>query len=396
MDHIYKQPKYFREFKCIGGDCPESCCDGWNIDWKTYELDKLKSADGPDWLKELIESSFVFKNDNDFYSVKLCEDGRCPFHNRDSGLCDIQRTIGENYLGVICTQYPRHYIEQKNQIIRWCATSCPSTIDLLIKNEDAVDIELTLARDYKKLDHSTVITDNAEAIKLDPVKQVRLELFDFYTEMLLDKSRDFETSIILNALAVKHLTEAEKSGDFRKMPPMTISLKHQLNDPAVARSLGEIKPNYQLMFKLVNNMLYKFFGNNSRAINISALHDGNQLIVENYLHGIENFNNAFDNKPFVLKNVIMNTFFDMNLPLGKFRRSLFENYSFFVLAAAAFKTVAASIGFSSENIKEDFKICISQMSRSFSHDIQKADKIIIDMLETGITSPAHLALIIKG
>ena len=25
-------PRYFEEFKCIGGKCEDSCCIGWNID----------------------------------------------------------------------------------------------------------------------------------------------------------------------------------------------------------------------------------------------------------------------------------------------------------------------------------------------------------------------------
>lgn len=395
MDHFYIQPKYFREFRCIGGGCPESCCDGWYINWKPYELDKLKSNACPDKLDELIKDSFILSDNKEYYSIKLCDDGRCPFHNRETGLCDIQKQAGEEYLGVVCKQYPRHYIEHDNQIIRWCVTSCPAVIDILMNDENAVNIEKVLARDQDKLDRSTVVMDHAEAVSADPIKRVRMELFDFYTDMLLDKSRDLDTSIILTALAVKHFTDAEKKHNYNIIPQMAKDLKKQLNNPAVAKSLDDLKPNYQLKFKLVNNMLVKFFGNSSNAINISALHDGNQLNFESYLNGIENFNTAFDNKPFILKNIIMNTFYDMNLPIGKFKRSLFENYAFFVLAAAAFKTVAAAIGFSSEHIKDDFKLCASEMSRSFSHDLIKADMIVEDMLKTGITSPAHLAIIIK-
>ena len=27
-----KYPKYLKEFKCIGGECEDSCCIGWDID----------------------------------------------------------------------------------------------------------------------------------------------------------------------------------------------------------------------------------------------------------------------------------------------------------------------------------------------------------------------------
>ena len=86
----------------------------------------------------------------------------------------------------------------------------------------------------------------------------------------------------------------------------------------------------------------------------------------------------------------------MNMPLGKLKRSLFENYAYFVLASASIKTVAAAVGFSSENIVNDFKMSVAEMSRNFSHNIHGADAITEDIKQMGLTSPAHLALIIKG
>lgn len=396
MDHIYKQPKYFREFRCIGGECPESCCDGWHIDWKISELENLRLAEISETLKNNVNLSFYCEEGKDYYTIKLCEDGRCPFHDRETGLCNIQRELGEKYLGIVCRQYPRHFIENGNYIIRWCVTSCPAIIDILTNNEDAAEIENVLARDQDKIDRSTVVTDSSDAIKKDPIKKKRIELFDFYTRMLLNNTRSIETSIVLTALAVKHLTNAEGKHDFNVMTKIIQDLEPQLNNLATIKSVEEINPNYQLKFKIVNNMLVKFFGNNSKIINIRMLHDGYQLNVENYLKGLENFNAAFENKTYVLKNIITNTFYDMNMPLGKLKRPLFENYAYFALAAASIKTVAAAIGFSGENIKEKFKTCVAEMSRSFSHDIQKADAIAEEIKQMGLTSPAHLALIIKG
>ena len=395
MEHYYKQPLYFSKFKCIGGDCPESCCGGWQVFWKTSELENLKKADVSEDLKHTTDESFSYVKDKECYQIKLCDDGRCPFHDRETDLCNIQREVGEKYLGTVCKQYPRHYIENSNQIIRWCATSCPAVIDILFNDEYAMDVEMVLARDQDKLDRTTITVDTVKAVSLDPMRKIRIPLFDFYTELLLDKSRDIEISIIVTALAVKHLTDAEKKGNYVGIPEIIGMLKKMLSTPDVVKSLSEIQPNYQLKFKLVNNMLVKFFRYNPNISNISALHNGNELVTERYLTGLENFYAAFDNNKFVLKNVIMNTFYDMNLPLGKYKRTLFENYSFFVLAAASFKTVAATVGYCSKNIKEDFKICVAEMSRGFSHDIHRGDEMIEEMIQMGLTTPAHLALIIK-
>ena len=395
MDYYYVQPSYFGRFRCIGGDCPETCCRGWEIDWKLDEVSHMKSYPFSDELKFNIEKSFFLSEDKTHYYIKMDCNGKCPLHCTETGLCNIQKEAGEQFLGVVCRQYPRLYIEHKNQIIRWCASSCPAVFDLLINDESAVETVKTSAVDNEGLDRSTFVIDDDKTIEADPIKQVRMELFDFYLDMLLDKSRDLETSIILTAIAVKHFTAAEQMGQYSNIPKMAQELKKQLNSPAAANSLNDLKPNYQLKFKLVNNMLVKFFGNSSQIINISALHDGDNLNVENYLNGIDNFNRAFDNKPYILRNIIINNFYDLNMPIGKFKRPLFENYAYFVLVAASIKTVAASIGFSSNDIVNDFKICVSEMNRRFSHTVRLADMIIEDMLQNGIRTPAHLALIIK-
>ena len=29
MEYVY--PDYYRQFTCIGGECPDTCCAGWEI-----------------------------------------------------------------------------------------------------------------------------------------------------------------------------------------------------------------------------------------------------------------------------------------------------------------------------------------------------------------------------
>ncbi len=396
MDYFYKQPKYFREFKCIGGDCPKSCCDGWNVSWKDEELIKLKSADSSAELKEKINNSFIRDNEDKYNIVKMCDDGRCPFHDRETDLCQIQREIGEKYLGHVCTIYPRQFIQRDSMILRWCVSSCPAVLDLLFEDEDSVNLENVVARNYKTLNKSSVKIDDMNAMRFAPIKVYRFDLLDFYTEILLDKNRDLDISVILVALAAKHLTDAETKGEYKKIPQIIHDLRPQLKNPATAKSLEEIKPNYQLKFKLINNMIVKFFEERHEIVDLFSIHDGNELVMDNYHTGINNFNNAFDNKPYILRNVIINTFYDLEMPLGKIRKSLFENFAFFALAAATIKFVAAGVGFKSNNIKEDFKLCVAELSRSFAHNPIKSNHMIDEMKELGLTSPAHLALIIKG
>lgn len=396
MDHFYKQPKYFSSFSCTGNDCPDNCCYGWEIFWTKNEYEKLRSSKLSDDLKRMIDNSFKFSEEKDTYIINFDENGKCPFLDCSTGLCRIQKEIGANYLSIVCRLYPRRHTESGSFITRWCSTSCYHMVDLLAEDEDAIVLETHIARDYRNLKNTTMIEDSDLALKNAPIKKYRLEMLEFFAELLCDKSRDIDTSIILGAFAAKHISDTVLSGHYERIPQILNDLKPQLNNPNTANSLSEIQPNYQLKFKIVNNMIVKYFGNNSKDIDIHSLHNGNELIVENYLSGIDNLYKSFDNKTYLLKNIIINLFYDLRTPIGFIKRSVFENYSYFVVAAAAIRIIAAAIGFSSNNIPDDFKKGVSKMCRGLLHSEGKAFYTMDEINELGLTTPAHLALIIKG
>ena len=103
----YDYPSYYSQFHCIGGNCPDSCCIGWEVDIDEETCDYYKSLKGPfgDRLRAHI------KEDGTDRYFPLCEDGRCPFLNREN-LCDIITQLGEESLAQVCMEYPRYFLEE--------------------------------------------------------------------------------------------------------------------------------------------------------------------------------------------------------------------------------------------------------------------------------------------
>ena len=409
MVYFYKQPKYFEDFKCIGGCCPESCCDGWEVQWRKVELDKLRETDASSDLKGFIDTAFEETDEEDLYKVSMVSDEvlgeqgevlnvikRCPFHNKETGLCDIQKELGEEYLGVVCKSYPRRYFTCNNVILRTCTTSCPAVLNLLFSDDRAVTPLLTPARDVAEASKTVSIKmDGDETFNTYPILKYRFELLDFFWDLMCINNRTVETSIILGALAAKKFSDAAASRKYNSIPELIKELRSQMNSTAVLRSVEEIVPNYSIKFKITNNAIVMFFGERTHNIDISALHNGKELIVENYLAGIENFNKAFEGKNYILRNVFINLLLDCKMPLYDPRQSIFDNYSYFVMCAAIIKTVAAAIGFTSSRIEADFRRAVSEISRTISHNMGANKDIIKEMQNIGLTTPAHLALIIK-
>ncbi|MBD5384028.1 MAG: hypothetical protein HDR72_03400 [Ruminococcaceae bacterium] len=121
----FRQPRYFGDFKCIGGTCTNSCCIGWRIDWHKNEIDKITDApECSEELRELVGKSFVKIENSDKYIVALGAGGRCPFLTEDN-FCRIQRELGAEYLSNTCSIYPRHHIIAGDAVYRYC-NMCPA------------------------------------------------------------------------------------------------------------------------------------------------------------------------------------------------------------------------------------------------------------------------------
>ena len=39
----YKKPKYYPDFQCIAGSCPDTCCAGWQIVIDEESLEKYSN-----------------------------------------------------------------------------------------------------------------------------------------------------------------------------------------------------------------------------------------------------------------------------------------------------------------------------------------------------------------
>lgn len=101
-------PKYMEKFKCIGSECTDTCCAGWDINIDENSLERYKNSTGV--LKRLVDGKFLVGDTNDdFFNAgyMILKDGSmCPFLNENM-LCDIHGGVGEENLCITCKSYPR-------------------------------------------------------------------------------------------------------------------------------------------------------------------------------------------------------------------------------------------------------------------------------------------------
>jgi lysine-N-methylase len=134
------QPEYIKEFACIGGACPDSCCANWNI---VFDEDACRRYEN--CTDAAIHSCYQMAVQR---NVEMAADGtvpyafvqmtaaqRCPFLLQD-GFCLIQRHTEEQNLSETCRTYPRvwhtwgfAYAECSMDV------SCPRAAQLILQRQ---------------------------------------------------------------------------------------------------------------------------------------------------------------------------------------------------------------------------------------------------------------------
>ena len=126
---ISRKPVFYRDFRCLGGACPLTCCRDWEIVVDEAALADYAAAPVP--LRQTIADNLVTDEEGDV-CFRLNDDGTCALLDGD-GLCPIQRHWGEEHLCAHCASYPRFLEEYGCLTERSLAVSCPEAARLVLE-----------------------------------------------------------------------------------------------------------------------------------------------------------------------------------------------------------------------------------------------------------------------
>lgn len=140
-------PSFYKDFECIAGDCPDSCCQGWEVDADKDSLEYYKTLSGD--IKHRIDS-VLDKDEFGNTIFRLTDRKRCPFLN-DSNLCDMHIAIGGEHTPFTCRTFPRFINDFGSTREMGLSFSCPVASDIMWNLEGEFDFETTLNSDPPSL-----------------------------------------------------------------------------------------------------------------------------------------------------------------------------------------------------------------------------------------------------
>ena len=135
MGMRYTKPPFFDSFQCVAGDCPDTCCAGWQIVIDEDALERYGEEKG-EFRKRLLEG--IDWQEGCFYQCG----GRCSMLNEDN-LCDMVIALGEDALCETCGRYPRH-VEEFEGVREWSLSlSCPVAAHMILESEKGTALVTT-------------------------------------------------------------------------------------------------------------------------------------------------------------------------------------------------------------------------------------------------------------
>ncbi len=121
-----------KEFACMMGDCPNTCCKGWRISFDEETYQRYLAARGRNGLR--LRSSIQKKDGEVCFRTSLKS---CTFYEK-SGLCNLQRTLGTEYMPLICRKYPRFWQNYGAFAEEALFLSCPQAARLFLSHLDTL------------------------------------------------------------------------------------------------------------------------------------------------------------------------------------------------------------------------------------------------------------------
>lgn len=169
-------PDYYKDFRCLMGECKHTCCAGWEIDIDEETAEYYKSVPGDFGKRLCLNIDFG----EDCASFILAEHDRCPFLNKD-GLCEIILNLGEKAISQVCDDHPRfrNFYEGRTEI--GLGLCCEAVAKMVIEKKTETVI--------------TEIEDDGEEYKILPEEEEFFALRKKVFSIAQERETDFEKRI---------------------------------------------------------------------------------------------------------------------------------------------------------------------------------------------------------
>lgn len=311
-------PQYVSQFRCLGSECEDNCCTGWqvSVDKKTYQAYRnLSQPQLSGVVAESLKRQRSQPSDANYARIELkplsCD---CPF--MDSGLCSVQKELGETYLSDTCFSYPRHTRDFAGQYEQALTLSCPEAARQALLNPDA----------FQFIESSVDVRASRVAgtrSKLGLSLELMSELRIFCLQLMRTQGLELWQRLAVLGVFCESLDKALRDDSRAGLPDLIQNFTVMVEQGMVLEALAEMQPNHAVQARVFEGFWRAKHGYSTSeshrrvaegvAVGLGAGVDQQTVttdqLVANYTKGLKRLPEALQSAPHLLEHYILNEMF---------------------------------------------------------------------------------------
>lgn len=232
MRSVLYEISFFEQFSCTIKDCPNTCCRGWRVAFDEETYKRYLAETGINGLR--LRSSIKKIDEEVYFRASLKQ---CTFYEKE-GTCNLQRTLGVDYMPLVCRVYPRfrqHYGSFAEETL---FLSCPEAARLFLVHLD----DLVFVKSERPITYERWGTNDDEAY-LQWLRELRGQMIT----AIWDETESRAHILAGLAAAMKEIQQLCIEG--KRLPPAAELL--QMHSDA-----GELHLSAQMTDKMITSGFY--------------------------------------------------------------------------------------------------------------------------------------------
>nr|WP_072242717.1 flagellin lysine-N-methylase [Anoxybacillus sp. EFIL] len=395
-------PQYMHSFRCIGGECEDTCCVGWNvwIDRDTYKKYKKTThrlfAENEQVIKRNKNNTSKF----DYANIRMNESGACPFLSEEK-LCRIHEELGEDFLCSTCAIYPRTFNLVNDVVEKSGTLSCPEIARLVLLNPNGIEFdEIEGEVEKKAAYHSALHLNNEKGVRkyFWPIRVLCIQI-------LQDRRLSLEERLIVLGMFLKKISENKDHIDvmFEQICQYTYQM---LDDLFVKQHIATLPKKLGIQLSICQQLIEirKKMGlqNNKYVQYLEQMiqgfggSDNIERMAECYEEGITKYYEPFmKEKGYMLENYLVNYVFKNLFPIDK--EDVFDSYVMIVVHYTLIRLHLIGIARFHRGLNEQLVVMLIQsFSKTIEHNKQYL-KTVLDILRANdINSMSFMTVLINS
>lgn len=416
------QPLHFDAFHCIGADCEDTCCAGWQIHVDKSTYDKYQSCSDPECggsLRTLVTINETSSDDDDYAKIAL-SGAACPFLT--DGLCSIQKRLGEGYLPNMCATYPRAMNRVDDVLQRSLDLSCPEAARVALLNPLPMEFG---EQDYQpgsiRLTHFPSLDLSSLKNSSNPYGFFR-DARRMVLSLLQNRSYPIWKRLVMVGCLGEKLDELERRGSGQNALSEAEEYANSLSSSALDDSPHERSAHLTTQLEVVLDLIVARISADSNPQSFLNCYkqfiDGLQWTSESTISELGaryreacdgHYVSAMSQHPHILEHYLVNYVYRTLFPVGlpelnrrlsndRVRSHIGAQYMLMIAHFAIIQTLLIGMaGFHKAAFGPDQIIALIQSStKTFQHSLTYPGRVIQMLIDNTMTTPARLSILIRN